>query len=502
LVSVQLYVPPGGYFAERWSRGSSMPPLGLLSIGAVLERESIPVEIVPADVLGLDWRGIEDKIRRDKPDIVGVTITTENRFQSFKLIRLAKKAHPGALTVLGGPHASMAAEDCLAHIPEIDAVVRGEGETTMLDVCRAWDKSRDAAALRDIPGLVLRGREGVFCTPPRPPIADLDTLPFPAFHLVPFEKYHFTFPVPGRGELPAVNIMTSRGCPFNCSFCATPINWGRHVRMRSPENVVREIEQLQARYGIKVVFFFDDTFNANPKRADAICDLMIERKLDVFFKCDVRMDVMSRDLVAKMKRAGLFHLSFGLEAGSDRVRNDIVGKKIDIVDFENLVRWCRELEVIPNVFFIFSHPTETWEDAQETMGIIEKFKDGIEGSIAILHIYPGTPLERLARETGVLPRDFTWTRPYRKGVVTLPLAQGDVPLYIDKLRWAQISELVLRWSFSSGRASVFKKGFRALKHIRSLGDAKRYAVMAAVYLRLKLGRRPKPLTPAARYRKS
>ncbi len=501
---VQLYVPPGGYFAERWSRGASMPPLGLLSIGAVLEREGIGVEIVPANILGLDWRGIEAKIRRDKPDIVGVTITTENRFQSFRLVRLAKKAHPGALTVLGGPHASMAAEDCLARIPEIDAVVRGEGELTMLDLCRAWDADPRLAALADIPGLVLRGPNGVpRCAPPRPPIADLDSLPTPAFHLVPFEKYNFTFPVPGHGELPAVNIMTSRGCPFNCSFCATPINWGRHVRMRSPESVVREIELLKERYGIKVVFFFDDTFNANPKRADAICDLMIERKLDVFFKCDVRMDVMSRDLVAKMKRAGLFHLSFGLEAGSDRVRNDIVGKKIDVADFENLVRWCRELDVIPNVFFIFSHPTETWEDAGETIRIIEKYKDEIEGSVAILHIYPGTPLEKLARESGVLPPDFTWTRPYRKGIVTLPLAQGDVPLYIDKLTWSQISELVLRWSFSSGRTGVFRKGFRALKHIRSFGDVKRYAIMAAVYARLKLGgKRPGLAAPAARARKS
>jgi hypothetical protein len=229
---------------------------------------------------------------------------------------------------------------------------------------------------------------------------------------------------------------------------------------------------------------------------------MIERKLDVFFKCDVRMDVMSRDLVAKMKRAGLFHLSFGLEAGSDRVRNDIVGKKIDLADFENLVSWCREFEIIPNVFFIFSHPTETWEEAGETIRIIERTKDEIEGSVAILHIYPGTPLEKMARETGVLPPGFTWTRRARRGVVTLPMAQGDVPLYVDKLTWAQISELVLRWSFSSGRTSFLKKVPRALKHIRSFGDLKRHAIMAAVYLRLKLGKRPKPLTPAARYRKS
>ncbi len=165
---VQLYVPPGGYFAERWSKGSSMPPLGLLSIGAVLEKEGIPVEIVPANVLGLGWKDIEAKIRRDKPDIVGVTITTENRFQSFRMIRLAKKAHSGCLTVLGGPHASMAAEDCLEHIAELDVVVRGEGEFTMLDIGRAWDARPSMASLGDIPGTVVRKNGRAVAGPPGP----------------------------------------------------------------------------------------------------------------------------------------------------------------------------------------------------------------------------------------------------------------------------------------------------------------------------------------------
>jgi radical SAM superfamily enzyme YgiQ (UPF0313 family) len=466
-----------------------MPPLGLLYIGAVLEREGIPIEIVPANVLGLDWTAIARKIRTEKPDIVGVTITTENRFQSFALVRLAKKAHPKVLTVLGGPHASMAAEDCLAHIPELDVVVRGEGEFAMLDICRAWEASPTPASLAGVPGLVLRVDGRPHCNPVRPPISDLDALPFPAFHLVPFEKYSFRFPVPGQGDLPAVNVMTSRGCPFACSFCATPINWGRNVRMRSPENVVREIEFLKERYGIRVVFFFDDTFNASPKRAEAICDLMIERKLDVFFKCDVRMDIMSRELVAKMKQAGLFHLSFGLEAGSDRVRNEVVGKKIEMADFHNLVRWCNELDVIPNVFFIFSHPSETWAEAQETIRAIEQYRDRIEGSIAILHIYPGTPLEALARERGILPVNFSWTKKYFSKIITLPMAQGDVPLFVDKLTWSQISELVLRWSFSAGRTSVLRKIPQALKHIRSFGDLKRNLIMGWIYFKLKAGKR-------------
>jgi len=485
-MKVQLFVPPGGYLAERWTKGSSMPPLGLLYIAAVLEKEGIQVEICAADILKLNWRGIEREIQRVEPDLIGVTSTTENRFQSFHLIKCAKKAFPQALTVLGGPHASMAAEDCLAHIPELDIVVRGEGELTMLELCRSLERKKDIASAANIAGISLRLNGKIISNPARPPIQDLDSLPFPAFHLVPFEKYNFRFEVPGHGMLPAINTITSRGCPFNCNFCATPINWGRTIRMRSPQNIVQEIEILVGKYNVKVIFFFDDTFNANPKRVEEICNLIIEHKLNIFWKCDVRFDLINKPLLEKMKRAGLFHLSFGLEAGSERVRNEIVNKKVNINDFHNLVRWSRDLDIIPNAFFIFSHPTETWEEAQETIKIIEQYKDKIEGSIAILHIYPGTPLEKTAKELGILPKNFSWTKRYFSKIITLPMAQGDVPLFQDKLTWAQISELVFRWTLSGQRVSVLKKIPRIMTSIHSLGDIKRYAVMAFVYLKLRL----------------
>ena len=259
--------------------------------------------------------------------------------------------------------------------------------------------------------------------------------------------------------------------------------------MRSPENVVLEIENLIERYGVKVIFFFDDTFNASPKRLERICDLILERKLDIFWKCDIRIDIIDKPLLEKMQRAGLFHLSFGLEAGSERVREEIVHKHLEVEDFHNVIKWCRELGVIPNPFFIFSHPTETWEEAQETIKIIELYKDQIEGSIAILHIYPGTPLEQTAKQIGILPQDFTWTRHYRSRIITLPTAQGDVPLFVDRLSWAQISELVFRWSFSSGKTEILRKIPQIISKIRSWGDIYRYAVMAGVYLKLKLKRR-------------
>jgi anaerobic magnesium-protoporphyrin IX monomethyl ester cyclase len=463
-----------------------MPPLGLLSIGAVLEREGIEVEVVPADVLKLNWRAVESKVRDGRPDIVGVTSTTENRFQSFDLVRRAKRARPQALTVMGGPHASMAAEDALDHIPELDVVVRGEGEETTLDLCRALERKREINGISHVSGISYRSNGRVVTNPPRSPIFNLDGLPFPAFHLIPFEKYNFQVEVPGRGRLPAVNIMTSRGCPFNCNFCATPINWGRAVRTRSPQNVVREIESHIERSGVRVVHFYDDTFNLSHRRMDELSNLILERKLPIFWQCEIRIDLINKAQLAKMKEAGLFYVSFGVEAGSERVRNAIVNKKVRLRDFENVVTWCRELEIIPNAFFIFSHPTETWDEAQETIRLIERYKDVVEASVAILHVYPGTPLERTAREIGLLPADFSWTKRHSPKIITLPTAQGDVPLFLDKLTWAQISELLFRWSFSGGRISLARKIPRVLANIRSWGDIKRYSTMAIIYAKLKI----------------
>ncbi|MCX7974918.1 MAG: B12-binding domain-containing radical SAM protein [Candidatus Aminicenantes bacterium] len=485
-MKVQLFVPPAGYLAERWSKGTLMPPLGILYIAAVLEKAGIAVEVIPADLLNLSWREIGQKIETGQADIIGVTSTTENRFQSFKLLQVARWANPKAITVLGGPHASMAAEDALTHFPEIDVVVRGEGELTMLEICRALQEKKNLENLRPVAGISFRLNGQIITNPLRPFIADLDALPYPAFHLVPFEKYNFRIEVPGKGRLPAVNLMTSRGCPFSCNFCATPINWGRHVRVRSPLNVIEEIEFLIEKYGAQVIYFYDDTFNLSQRRVEEITELMIERKLPIYWCCEVRIDLMTKALLARMKEAGLFQISFGLEAGSERIRNEIINKKINIRDFHNLVAWCQELEIIPSVFFIFSHPTETWEEAQETIKIIETYREQIEATVAILHIYPGTPLEKMAREKGILPANFTWSKKHLPGVITLPTAQGDVPLYVDQLTWAQISELLFRWSMSGGRISLWRKAINSFKNIRCFADFKRYVIMALVFLRLKL----------------
>ncbi len=486
-MKVMIFVPPGGYFAERWSRGPIMPPLGIIYIGTVLKQNGVGVELVPAELYQMSWKEIARKIESEKPDIVGVTSTTENRFQAFKLLRIAKKARPQVWTVFGGPHASMAARDTLTHLPFVDIVVRNEGEITALELVKALENHDPYKNLEKVLGISFRAEDGrVIENPRRPYIKPLDILPIPDRELIHFREYNFSMEIPGKGMVPALNMMTSRGCPFNCNFCATPVNWGRAVRMHSVDRVIQEIEQGMKDYGIKAVWFYDDTFDANPKRLEKLCDIFIERKYGINWYAEVRVDILTKPLLEKMVRSGLYYLSFGVEAGSERVRKEIIRKNVDIEQVRRTIKWAKELGITPNPFFIFSHPTETWEEAQETINLIEEFSRDCDISVSILHIYPGTDLEKTARELGVLPEDFTWTRRRDPRIITLPAAQGDVPLFKHLLSWAQISELVFRWNLAQKKVSVWRKALQAIKNIRTWKDIPRYTVMFYVYVKLNI----------------
>ena len=460
-----------------------MPALGLLYLAAVLEQHQIAVEVVPSDALNLSWADLAKKIEAERPDLVGITTTTENRFQSFQLAQTAKAAYPQTFVVMGGPHFRVTNVDALSHIPAIDAVVSGEAEMTLLELVQAL-AAKDS--LHKVNGLTFRENGRIIENPSRPLIPDLNTLPMPARHLIPWEQYHFQLEIPGQGMQPAGNLMTSRGCPFGCTFCATPANWGRNVRGLTPANAVKEVELLVDRYHAKVLWFYDDTFNYQPQRTEQICDLLIERRLNVKWYCEVRVDLMTRALTEKMAKAGMFYAGFGIESGSARVARDIIKKKATLEQAYQFIDWALDCGVRPNPFFIFSHPTETWAEAQETLAVIDNVKDRCEISVAISHIYPGTELERRAYAEGKLPPDFSWTKKRDKRVILLPAAQGHVPLYLDKLSWPQLCELIFRFTGAKKKLSLARKIPAVLKNIYSWGDVGRYAILLLVFVKFEL----------------
>ncbi len=479
-----MIIPPSGYIAQRWKEHNTMPPLGILFIAAVLEKSNLPVRITSSDVLKLKKNDIFREIRDYNADAIGMSITTENRFEIFDLLKAIKAEFPKKLLIVGGPHATMAGLDMVTQIPAIDLAVIGEGERTILEIAAWHEAGADPGELAAIKGIIFKLDGRPMFTGQRPMIENLDPLPFPAKHLIPMDKYDFLWPVNGR-MLRATNMITSRGCPFNCNFCPTPFTWGRHVRGYSPERVIDEIRWNRDRFGAEVLWFFDDTFNYNSKRTEELCRLIIQDKMGIRFVAEVRIDILSYDLLALMREAGVQYISFGVEAGSERVRKDIIHKNISNAQVFQTVDWARQLDIKATAFFIFSHPTETWAEAKESLSIIDRIKDKADITVSILHIYPGTELETYAKEKKLLPADFSWNKLDRR-VETLPAAQGDIPLFKDQFTWAQIGELILKWSIGAKRVSLWKKIPDVLRSIHSIRDFHKYLSIAWVYLRIKI----------------
>jgi len=262
-------------------------------------------------------------------------------------------------------------------------------------------------------------------------------------------------------------------------------NWGRKVRGISPDKVIAEIEYCIEKYGAEVIWFYDDTLNYNPKRLEQICDMMIERRLNVNWFCEVRVDALERKLFDKMVMAGMYHFGFGVESANERVCRDIINKKATLQQAIDVIDWANEMNVTANPFFIFSHPTETWAEALETLRFAESLRGRAQCSMAILHVYPATELWNRAVNEGKIPKDFSWTTPDDPRIVELPEAQGCIPLYMDKLSWFQISTIIFRFSQSAMKVSLWSKIIKAVKRVNSFRRFRQYFVMGLALIKLK-----------------
>ena len=478
-MKVMLVFPPQGFTSKE-----VMPHIGLAYLAAVLEKNEIQVEILDAQVERLSWNEFKKKYVESKPDIVGITSLTEMRFESFKAAKIAKRSLPESIVIMGGPHASLAAHDTLLNVPAVDIIVRGEGEYSLLETCKVLENNGDLESIR---GISYRSDGGeIIHNSARPLIKNLDSLPFPAYSLLPIEKYNFKLNVPSLGKVSALNVITSRGCPIGCAFCATSKMLGKKWRARSPLNVLEELEYLIDTYGIKAIWFFDDTFTMNKGRVIEICDGIIDRGLNIKFTCSIRVDTIDKELLRKMKEAGCYSIFYGVESGSQRILDEIIEKKISIEQIKKVSNWLNELEILNNPSYIISLPDETNVELNKTITLMHEL--GGKASFSFLKIYPGTKIEEIAREKGILPKDFSWAKKSdMRKIFSLPSVQGDAPIFIDKLSVEELVKIGIEWAESpeSYEYSLFKRALKTIREIRSIDDLRRILLIGKVYTKYK-----------------
>ncbi len=355
------------------------PPLGLLYLAAALEREGVEVRLCD-ELVGHDHRARIDAL--EPGDLVGVTVTSPMVARTAAILEHARRR--GCRTAIGGPHPSALPAESLADTGA-DAAVVGEGELALAEFCRAG--SWDGVAGAVVAGAGSEPRFNV----PRPPLADLDSLPFPARHLLDWEHYRgtgeFGFVVPP--DRTWTTIMGSRGCSYRCTFCGASAVFGRRVRPRSVESVVAEMEDARARWGVESFTFSDDNFVFSEERTRTFCHALLDRGLDVRWSCLTRVD-LSPDTLALMKRAGCVLIGFGVESGSEEVLRR-VKKRIKLRDVERVFASARRAKIKTKAFFMIGLPGEGPAELDRSVELAIRIRPSYLW-LSILVPLPGTRL--------------------------------------------------------------------------------------------------------------
>ncbi len=364
--------------------------LGLGYLAAVLEKKDFKVDVIDCQVLKISFEEFRTELRKRKPDIVGMTATTLTYKSALKIAVIAKELHPNCLTLIGGPHVTFWDEKALQECPELDVIVRKEGENTVLEIAQKVEEKKD---IHDVFGTTCRKNGQIIRNSDRPYIEDLDALPFPARHLWPMEKL--------REHEDILYLAASRGCVYWCEFCTTVRMHGRKYRNRSPKNVVDELEFLHKTYRVAKFTFCDDAFTVDPVRTMEICSEILRRNLKIEWNCGTRVDMLTKELLLKMKEAGCISVWFGVESGSQQVL-DAMKKGISPELTTQVFKWVREvgLKPVPNV--ILGFPGETIESAWKTIKFVERISPDDVGFYNVATPFPGTPLYDMATEKGWL----------------------------------------------------------------------------------------------------
>jgi len=384
------------------------PPFGIIQLAAYLEREmeDVEIEVVDCNAQQIDWHGLEKEIVSSNPDIVASSaLATCNTYVVARTLETAKKVNPNILTVVGGQHFTATAQESLETCPEIDVIVRGEGEQILTELVKEADRK---SAFSRIRGISFRHGEKILHTPPRPLLENLDDLPYPGYHFVKdvVHRYHFAAMV-GR-DAPYALIEGSRGCTHNCTFCSQWRHWQGRWRVKTSKRIVDEIEFCYQNYGSRFLWLTDDNFGFG-KRASELADGIIQRGLGekLMWFTQARCDdvVRNREVLPKLRKSGLRWVLLGVENPRESTL-EVFRKNITARDSIEAVKLLKENGIFAQAMFIIGERKDTYKSIENLRGFVDELDPDL-AIFTILTPFPGTELYDEAKRNGWI-EDLNW----------------------------------------------------------------------------------------------
>lgn len=436
-------------------------PLGLASLAAYLKEKGGNREIAVIDAWAENISGDElgKKVAETEADIVGIYVVSPRYEKAKETIAICRRSLPGALIVAGGPHPSAVPQETLQDIPDLDVCIIGEGEATMQEITTG-------KALSDINGIAYRKNENIVLNQPREFIKNLDELPYPARDIFPLKKYR-THPPYGRKN-PYFTIITSRGCPFQCAYCSKDV-FQQNYRAMSPQRIVDEIKMLVKNYGAKEIHFYDDDFTVDMARGEAICDEILRRNLKIIWSCNTRVDLVNEKLLKKMKQAGCWLISYGVESGDEQILKSI-NKGFSVSQVIAAFEITRQIGIKTLAYFMVGLPGETKETVQKTIALSKKIKPDFV-SFGSLVVYPGSRLFKLI-QNGRYPGKLRTLGGKEKIAGTFFGGKGNYVVLEDNLTFEELQEIIKK----ANRGFYLNPSYvlRSIASIKSWSDLNYY----------------------------
>ncbi|MFA4853725.1 MAG: radical SAM protein [Candidatus Omnitrophota bacterium] len=374
-------------------------PFFLAYAASLLKSKNKDVKLIDAIARGLDEQRVMDEIDAAKPGLIVIEISTPSFYNDMRLAYRIRQKRPNSQIVLCGPHATTYAKDILSKYDYIEYILMGEYEYTLLSLVEELENSRD---LKSVLGLAYRNNKNIVVNKPRPAIGNLDDLPYPQREAPDIYRYNDGF---SGLPVPNVQMWSSRGCPFQCTFCLWPqVIYGEHkYRKRNPANVVEEMAWLIEKFNFKAVYFDDDTFNIDKTHVLGICEEIKKRKIKVPWAAMARVDLMDEELLRSMAGAGLYAVKYGIESANDEVLK-LCKKDMNLANAKKMIEYTKRSGIKVHLTFCLGLPGETRQSIQDSIDFISQTNpDSLQFSLATP--FPGTEYFRYLEKNGNLPSE-------------------------------------------------------------------------------------------------